>query len=89
MSQDEPRAIQSTVSYISETPSAPREECKPAASLAFMSNGVVLANANVYCTDGCAYLEFLEENKPAYYNGLSKTGIQFFNGILKYLPAPQ
>ena len=89
MSQDEARAIQATIGYISELPALPQDGCQPAASLAFMGDGEILANANVYCTDGCAYLEFMEDQKPIYYNGLTRTGVQFFTGILKYLPAPQ
>ena len=89
MAQDESRAIQATLSYISPNPATPKPECEPMARISFIGSGVMLADANIYCTQGCTYFEFMEGDEAVYANALSDQGIQFFSGILKQIHRPQ
>jgi hypothetical protein len=82
MSQDDEAGIQSTLTFISKQLAKPDPDCKPLGRISYMIKGDIIAEGDFYCTEGCTYILFMEENKPKYANVLSPGGIQFFQNIL-------
>ena len=89
MSQNDINSIRGSLNYISREPAVRNPSCSPVARVAYMAGGELMADANVYCSEGCLYMEFMDNNKPVYVNHLSRSGVQFYNDILIKLQPPQ
>jgi len=82
MGQDDYAGIQSTLTFITKQIAKPAPDCKPLGRISYMIKGEIIAEADFYCSEGCTYMLFMEDNKPKYANVLSPNGIQFFQNIL-------
>jgi len=89
MSQDDISSIRGSLNYISREPATRAASCRPVARVAYMADGTLLADTNVYCSEGCLYVEFIENGKVAYVNHLSRSGVEFYSDILNKLQPPQ
>ncbi len=82
VNQEDPSSVKNTVMYV--TPAAPQvtATCEPLGRLSWMANGVILREADVFCGEGCTYLQFMKDNQPYAVNALSPGGVAFFNNII-------
>lgn len=83
MNQSEPRSIQRVLGFISENSVETDDSCSPLGRISFISNGEITAEGDIYVSETCQYIVFMIDNEPAYANGLSEDGIQFFQSILQ------
>ncbi|TVQ47983.1 MAG: hypothetical protein EA362_05910 [Saprospirales bacterium] len=81
-SQSELNAVRQAVMFIEHETAFPDANCDPTAMVIFMGEGEILAEANVYFLEDCAYFVFEKDREPAYYHRLSQTGYQFYNQVL-------
>ena len=81
VNQEDEASVKNTVMYI--VPASPRvtAQCKPLGRLAWLADGVILREADVFVAEGCQYLLFMENNLPAKANAIAPEAIQFFNNI--------
>ena len=82
MSQNDDAGIQNTLSFVSKQVATHIPECQPLGRISYMIQGEIIAEGDFYCSEGCTYILFMEDNKPKYANVLSPSGIQFFRNIL-------
>ncbi len=82
MAQDDAAGIQGTLTFINKQVAKPSSDCKPKGHIMYQINGDIIAEGDFYCSEGCTYIIFTEDNKPKYANVLSSSGIQFFQNIL-------
>lgn len=84
MSQDEPKSIQTNMTYIApelvyEIPS----QCKPIARQFYQVGGDIILEADVYYSEDCYFYVFLVDGKPQYANQMTDSGKFFFDNIIK------
>jgi hypothetical protein len=82
VSQEDAASVQNTVRYILPTPPSVTTKCAPLGRLAWMADGVILKEADIYMGNGCTYLLFMEKNQPVAANTMANEGVQFFTNIL-------
>jgi hypothetical protein len=82
VNQEDPKSVKNTALYVS--PAAPNitADCKPLGRLSWMSEGVIIREADIYCEPGCEYLLFIEDNKPLAANAMVQAGVDFFKNIM-------
>ncbi len=85
MSMDNQRGIQYTLAMIGEEPAQRSATCKPIGRIFFQIAGRNAASAQLYFTEGCTYLEFLEDEQLAYANNISDVGKDFLNNQFSQL----
>jgi len=85
MSMDERPGINLVLSQISDSPASRRENCQPIGRIFYQAAGEDITSAQLYFTAGCAYLEFLVDEKPAYAAALTEEGKAFFNNQFRQL----
>ncbi len=83
MNQSDPGSIRRVLGFISENTVETDDSCSPLGRMSLISNGEITAEGDIYISEGCQYIVFMLDNKPAYANGLSEDGIQFFQSILQ------
>ena len=83
-SQSEPSAVRQVAGFIDPEPTSMPEGCEPTAIVAFISQGEVLAEANLYFTDDCSHFVFFDENRnPTYSHPLRQQGKQYYESVLE------
>lgn len=82
VSQDDTASVRNTVHYIMHYAPTVTYKCAPLGRLAWMANGVIVKEADIYVGTGCNYLLFIANNKPYAANAMAMEGVQFFNNIL-------
>ena len=82
MSQSDAAGVQGTLSFITRQAATPGTDCKPMGRINYQIKGEIIADGNIYCSEGCTFIEFVVDNKPVYANELSQRGLQFFHNIL-------
>lgn len=82
VNQEDPASVKNTVLYISPASSVLSTTCQPLGRMSWMSKGVIMQEADVYCATGCNYLIFMKDNKPFAANALELAGIEFFKNII-------
>ena len=85
MSQDQRASIRGALFFIDPIRVAPFSDCKATGRISYLINGEIAAEADFYCGDQCTYFIFMENNKPAYANAMSASGVDFFRNILKQI----
>ncbi len=55
--------------------------CQADGRVFFQSQGQVIVEADLFIQEGCFYMLFYKDGKPAYANALSPDAIQFFSNI--------
>lgn len=90
MSQTELTAVQSNVGFISTGgPGGIPASCGKALGRKFFkNNGEMLAEAEMYFSDGCRFYVFMDGNKKVYANNMTQQGINFYNNIINQIQAP-
>ncbi len=82
MSISEPSAIKGNIATLSGLSIGTIPvDCKPVGRQMFMSKGEMLAEADLYFTQGCQFLVFMEKEKPASGSMFNQTGIDFYNQV--------
>ena len=82
VNQDDAKSAKNTVLYISPAPAIISNPCKPLGRLSWISEGIIVKEADIYAGTGCQYLLFIQDNKPVAANAMSETGMQFFTNVL-------
>ncbi|GEM_PF-200263 len=90
-SQSEPSAVRQVAGFIDPEPTSMPEGCQPTAIVAFISQGEVLAEADLYFMDGCSHFVFFDDNRnPTYAHPLRQQGKQYYESVLnQYFDAVQ
>lgn len=83
MALSEESAVKNNIAFISpdkvqDIPGA----CKPLGRQLFYSRGELKAEADLFFSEECHFLVFLENDKPIYINGLTQAGINFYSNIM-------
>jgi len=82
MSISEPNAVKSNIATLSgQSIGAIPIHCKPIGRQMFMAKGEMLAEADLYFSDGCQFLVFVEKEKPVSGSRFNETGITFYNSV--------
>jgi hypothetical protein len=89
VNQDDAASAKNTVLYISPAPAIMSHPCKPLGRLSWLSQGIIVREADIYADTGCQYLIFMKDNHPVAANALSESGIQFFNQVLNKVQQQQ
>ena len=82
VNQDDAKSAKSSVLYISPAPATINKGCKPLGRLSFMSDGVIIREADFYVDSLCNYFVFMQNNQPIAANVMQESGIQFFKNIM-------
>ena len=89
VNQDEEKSAKSSVLYISPAPVTINKSCKPRGRLTFMSDGVIINEADFYVDSLCNYFVFMKNNQPVAANVMQETGIGFFKNIMQQVQQRQ
>lgn len=57
--------------------------CQPIGHIWYQVNGVNVEEADIYLGDRCTYYVWYENGKPAYANGLTAEGLEFYYNIMR------
>ncbi|MCB0644498.1 MAG: hypothetical protein KDC44_22795 [Phaeodactylibacter sp.] len=79
MSLDNKKTIQYVLSHIAEDPAPLRPECKSIGRIFYQVEGENVLEADMYFSEGCTYLVFLEDGKAKYANYMTKDGVDYLN----------
>jgi len=82
VNQDDAASAKNTVLYISPAPAIIANNCKPLGRLSWISQGVIVQEADIYVNTGCQYMIFMKNNQPVAANAMSESGVEFFNQIM-------
>ncbi len=79
MSMDNKQGIMYSIAKIGEQPAQMNAACKPIGRIFYQIKGRNAAEADLYFSQGCAYLIFMKDNAPIYANSMSEVGKAFLN----------
>ena len=82
INQDDASSAKNTVLYVSPAPAIISSTCKPLGRLSWLSQGVIVTEADIYSDTGCQYFLFMKNNQPVAANAMSESGVVFFNQII-------
>jgi hypothetical protein len=90
-SQTERNAIRQVVGFIDPEPTHMPVGCEPTAMIAFLVDGDILAEGDVYFMDDCSYFVFYDdERNPTYSHPLRSHGKDYYKSVLEqYFDAVQ
>jgi len=57
--------------------------CTETANIIYQSQGDIIGDARMYLENGCRYVVFYVDNKPAYGAQMNDDGMSFYNRIIK------
>ncbi|MBK7465317.1 MAG: hypothetical protein IPJ43_00095 [Saprospiraceae bacterium] len=83
MSFDNPQAVQYVISFIGDEPGNVTNQCKPDGHIVLFNNGEVVNEADIYFSDGCNAIVWMQNQKPTNCNSLSNEGVDFYKNFLK------
>jgi hypothetical protein len=89
VTQEDAPSVRNTVLFIMPTPPSVSAKCPALGRLAWMSEGVIVREADVFLGNGCNYLVFMEGNKAIAANALANEGVQFFTNIISQVNQKQ
>ncbi len=78
MSITDTNSIHQMLSIIAAEPAPRKPDCKPIGRLFFQVQGDNRASADLYFSDACKFLVFLEDEKPQWGNLLTDRGVAYF-----------
>lgn len=79
MSMDNKQGVMYALSKIGDASPTLNPACKPIGRIFYQIKGRNAAEADLYFSQGCTYLVFMENNVPVYANTMSDVGITFLN----------
>jgi hypothetical protein len=79
MSLDNEQGVKYSLAKISGNPAELVDACKPIGRIFYQIKGRNAAEADLYFSQGCTYLVFMEDNAPVYANAMSDVGKTFLN----------
>ncbi len=85
VSQDNKNSIRSALMFMEPEAAVINPDCKAIGRIAYMIQGEIIAEADIYASNGCSYMAFLENGQVVYANKLSQDGASFFSGILQQI----
>lgn len=82
VNQDDAKSAKNSVLYISPAPVKINNACQSIGRLSWLSEGVIVKEADIYVDSLCHYFIFMENNKPVAANEMSQLGVDFFTNII-------
>jgi hypothetical protein len=82
VNQDDAASAKNSVLYVSPAPVEINAACKPMGRLSWLSNGMIVREADFYADSTCHYFLFMQNNQPVAANDMSEAGYQFFKNIV-------
>lgn len=89
VTQEDAPSVRNTVMYIMPSPPSVTAKCPPLGRLAWMAEGVIIREADVFLGNGCNYLLFIENNQAVAANALANEGVQFFTTVISQVNQKQ
>jgi len=89
VNQDDAASAKNSVLYVSPAPVEINKTCKPLGRLSWISDGVIVREADFYNDSLCHYFIFMENNQPVAANVMAESGIQFFENIISQVQQRQ
>jgi hypothetical protein len=86
VSQNDKGGIRATLQFISTKPVPHMSNCKPTGRLSFMIQGDIIAEADIYLSQGCTYFAFLKDGKIIHVNEMTPDGIKFISQVRQSQP---
>lgn len=84
LSMNEKSSVQTFLSYVAvEVPPSLPHCTKAAGRIFFQVKGENVDEADLYFSNGCKYLVFYKEGKPAHANFLTEQGVAYLNSLLQ------
>lgn len=88
INQKNQKDIRGMLNYISSNPPASlNESCQPIGRIFFQIEGRNAAEADIFFQQECLYFLFYEDNKYAYSNNFTQSGVNFFSNIFAQVNA--
>lgn len=81
MSRDGQQDVIQELSRLTDQSPQARANCVADGRIFYQGGGETLAEADLYVSEGCYYVVFYKDKKPAYANGLTPEAIQFFKQL--------
>ena len=82
VNQDDAKSAKNSVLYTSPAPVKINNACQSIGRLSWLSEGVIVKEADIYIDSLCHYFIFMENNKPVAANEMSQLGVDFFTNII-------
>lgn len=89
VNQDDAASAKNSVLYVSPAPVEINKSCKPLGRLSWISDGVIVREADFYNDSLCHYFIFMENNQPVAANVMAESGILFFDNIISQVQQRQ
>lgn len=86
MSRDGQNDVILELARLTDTAPQARANCVADGRIFYQGKGQTLAEADIYINEGCYYVVFYKDNKPAYANGLTPEAIKFYRELTQNLP---
>lgn len=85
MSLDEKASIQNTFAQVSQLPATVNPNCgkQGIARITYQIKGEIVAESEMFFSDGCKYFVFYEEGKPKYSNQITPQGVEYLTNLFK------
>ncbi|MGB3545451.1 MAG: hypothetical protein WBA17_00640, partial [Saprospiraceae bacterium] len=81
LNQDNQEGVRSTLAHIAETPPVIDPGCQSIGRIFFTVGTENKETAEIYFNKTCVYFVWLENEKPAFANQMTDSGVQFFNNL--------
>ncbi len=85
MSMSDPRGVKYALAFIGQTSAIRADTCEAIGRMFYQIRGRNAAEADIFFSEGCTYLEFYEGGRVVYANAFSEAGLDFFNGQFERL----
>lgn len=85
INQEDAKSAKNSVLYVSPSPVEINPSCKPLGRLTWVADGIIFREADFYMDSVCQYFIFMTNNQPVAANGMSRSGVDFFNLIFDQL----
>lgn len=82
ISQEDEASAKNSVTFIAPKSPAAGASCPAIARLSWIGDGTILREANVHLDSTCAYLVFMDKEKPVAQNAMEPNGQDFFRSIV-------
>jgi hypothetical protein len=82
VNQDDPASAKNSVLYISPSPATINNSCKALGRMSWISDGVIIKEADIYADSICQYFIFMSNNQPVAANAMAESGVNFFKNVI-------
>lgn len=89
VNQDDATSAKNSVMYILPAPAEINSSCKALGRLSWISDGIIIKEADIYVDSLCKYFIFMTNNQPVAANAMSESGVGFFTNVISQVQQRQ